>query len=158
MSTPIVYLAGAIDGLLYHSAAGWRSAAKAILADCHNIEALDPLRGKEHRTIAPHGRIGPSHTYANAGAFYTAKGIMARDFNDMKRCDALLVNLLGLTAPSKGTIMELAWAYALQKPAVVVMEAAGNPHDNHPMLQEAMPFRVETLEEGIHAVAVVLGR
>ena len=83
---------------------------------------------------------------------------MARDYNDVKRCDALLVNLLGLTKPSLGTTMELAWAYMLQKPAVVVMEKEGNPHDNHPMLMQAMPFRVETLEEGIDTIAVILGK
>jgi nucleoside 2-deoxyribosyltransferase len=86
---------------------------------------------------------------------------MTRDFNDVKRCDALLVNLLGYKAEdrvSAGTIMELAWAYAFQKPAVVAIEASGNPHDNHPMIHEAMPFRVTTLDEAIDAVAVILGR
>ena len=54
--------------------------------------------------------------------------------------------------------MELAWAYGFQKPAVVAIEAFGNPHDNHPMIHEAMPFRVETLEEAIDSVAIILNR
>jgi len=98
------------------------------------------------------------HDYENKGPFFTSRGIMTRDFNDVKRCDALLVNMLGLEKPSLGTIMELAWAYALQIPAVVAIEATGNVHDNHPMLHEAMPFRVETLDEAIHSVAIILGR
>ncbi len=54
--------------------------------------------------------------------------------------------------------MELAWAFAFQKPAVIAIESTGNPHDNHPMIHEAMPFRVTTLDEAIDAVAVILGR
>jgi hypothetical protein len=54
--------------------------------------------------------------------------------------------------------MELGWAYILNKPVVVAIEASGNPHDNHPMIHEAMPFRVTTLDEAIDAVAVILGR
>ncbi|MGH9910678.1 MAG: hypothetical protein ACRD32_08555, partial [Nitrososphaerales archaeon] len=71
--------------------------------------------------------------------------------------DVLLVNLLHAETPSLGTIIELAWAFALQKPAVVCIEKSGNPHDNHPMIHEAMSFRVGSLVEGIHAVTVILG-
>jgi len=95
--------------------------------------------------------------YAKYGTFYTSRGIMARDFNDVKQADALLVNLLGAKKPSLGTIMELAWAFALQKPCVVVIEKNGNPHDNHPMIHEAISFRVDTLDEGVSSVAVLLG-
>lgn len=153
--TPIVYLAGGIAGLTGKEATDWRRVAAHYL-QLREIETLDPMRAKVFR---PQERISTDfHDYANRDVFFTSRGIMARDFNDVRRCDALLVNLLGLTKPSMGTLMELAWAYAFQKPAVVVMERAGNPHDNHPMIHEAMPFRVETLDEGIDAVAVVLGR
>ena len=153
---PIVYLAGGIAGLSGVDAVLWRRVARSRLFEV-GIETLDPMRAKEalagQRTIS-----ADFNDYSNRGAFFTAKGIMARDFNDVRRCDALLVNLLGLTKPSMGTIMELAWAYALQKPAVVAIEKSGNPHDNHPMIHEAMPFRVETLDEAIDAVAVILNR
>jgi nucleoside 2-deoxyribosyltransferase len=82
---------------------------------------------------------------------------MTRDFNDVKQSDVLLVNLLGAKVPSLGTIMEMAWAFALQKPCVVAIEATGNPHDNHPMIHEAMSFRVESLEDAVDAVAIILG-
>ena len=156
MHRPLVYLAGAIAGIPGTDAAEWRRDA-AYLLSLRDIDTLDPMRHK--RTLYGPERISTDYRdYADRGPFYTSRGIMARDFNDVKRCDALLVNLLGLTKPSLGTCMELAWAYALQKPAVVVMEAAGNPHDLHPMLHEAMPFRVETLEEGVDVVATVLNR
>lgn len=156
MHRPLVYLAGAIAGIPGTDAVEWRRDVAADLG-MRNIETLDPMRHK--RALYRPERISTDYRdYADRGPFYTSRGIMARDFNDVKRADALLVNLLGLTKPSLGTCMELAWAYALQKPAVVVMEAAGNPHDLHPMLHEAMPFRVETLEEGVDVVATVLNR
>ncbi len=156
MSRPLVYLAGAIAGLPGDAAIDWRKTALSLLSD-RDIDALNPMRAKDR--LAGQGKISLNfHDYEKNGVFFTSRGIMTRDFNDVKRCDALLVNLLGLVKPSLGTIMELAWAYALQKPAVVAIEATGNPHDNHPMIHEAMPFRVETLDEAIDAVAVILGR
>lgn len=156
MKNPIVYLAGGIAGLSGAYATDWRVDAHIALSYC-GIEALDPMRAKSVLSAQP--KISTDfHEYADRGVFFTSRGIMTRDFNDVRRCDALLVNLLGLVKPSLGTIMELAWAYALQKPAVVAIEASGNPHDNHPMIHEAMPFRVTTLDDAIDAVAVILGR
>jgi nucleoside 2-deoxyribosyltransferase len=155
---PKVYLAGAIAGLSYHSATDWRIDAKNVL-EARGIETLNPMRAKT--VLANHnaGIISNSfHDYARYGTFFTSQGIMTRDFNDVRQCDALLVNLLDLTKPSLGTIMELAWAYALQKPAVVAIEGIGNPHDNHPMIAAAMPFRVESLDEAIDSVAILLNR
>jgi nucleoside 2-deoxyribosyltransferase len=152
---PIVYLAGAIAGLSGADAIDWRNQAVEDLK-LRGVEALSPMRAKDvlrNRTIS-----GNFNDYKDLGAFFTSRGIMTRDFNDVKRCDALLVNLLGLEKPSLGTIMELAWAFAFQKPAVIAIEKTGNPHSNHPMLHEAMPFRVDSLEEAIDSVAIILGR
>ena len=156
MSTRTIYLAGGIAGLSGDSATLWRSYAQEQLENL-GFETRDPMRAKVELSELP--LISRDfHDYADKGPFFTSRGIMVRDFNDVKTCDALLVNLLGLEKPSLGTIMELAWAYALQKPAVVAIEREGNPHDRHPMLHEAMPFRVETLDEAIDSVAVILGR
>lgn len=156
MNRPSIYLAGGIAGLSGDEATDWRIQT-AIALSYRDIEALDPMRAK--LVLSQQPWISTNfNDYADCGAFFTSRGIMARDFNDVKRCDALLVNLLGLTKPSMGTIMELAWAYALQKPAVVAIERTGNPHDGHPMLHEVMPFRLETLDEAIDAVAVILNR
>lgn len=155
---PLVYLAGAIAGLSYGDAVDWRVGAKIHLGQ-RGIETLDPMRAKSALGSLNGGQISSDfHDYSRHGAFFTSQGIMTRDFNDVKRCDVLLVNLLELRKPSLGTIMELAWAYALQKPAVVAIERSGNPHDNHPMIAAAMPFRVETLDEAVDSVAVILNR
>jgi len=155
---PLVYLAGAIAGLHFDDATDWRVQARALLTE-RGIETLDPMRAKAALGIRHGGRISKDFTdYDGMGAFFTSRGIMTRDFNDVKRCDALLVNLLDTAERSSGTIMELAWAFALQKPAVVAIEAVGNPHDKHPMIHEAMPFRVATIEEAIDSVAIILNR
>ena len=82
------------------------------------------------------------------------RGIFARDSWDTRRCDALLVNVLGADRVSIGTVMEIAWANAWNKPIVLVMEKEGNIHE-HAMLREACPFRVETLQEGIDVLAAL---
>lgn len=155
---PLVYLAGAIAGTEFGAATDWRHMAKYALEE-RGIETLNPMRAKDALGAQNGGRISSNfHDYEKNGAFFRSRGIMTRDFNDVKRCDALLVNLLGLVKVSAGTVMELGWAYALQKPAVVVIEESGNPHDNHPMIFEAMPFRVTTMDEALDAVAVLLNR
>lgn len=151
----MVYLAGPIAGCTGVEATDWRQYASRALHDRY-IETLDPMRSKHFLSTV---KISNDfNEYAMRGAFYTSKGIMTRDHTDVMRCDALLVNLLGTTKPSLGTVMELAWAYAYKKPVVVAIEESGNPHDNHPMLHEAMTFRVTTLEDAIDSVAVILNR
>jgi nucleoside 2-deoxyribosyltransferase len=158
MSKPLVYLAGAIAGLAYDDVTDWRIQAKARLAE-RGIEVLNPMRAKQRLSDQNEGRISTNfNDYAHNGAFFTAKGIMTRDSTDVRRCDAMLVNLLGAEKVSMGTVMELGWGFILPKPAVVAIEAWGNPHDNHPMIHEAMPFRVTTLDEAIDSVAILLNR
>lgn len=154
-SKGLVYLAGGIAGLAGPDAVDWREHAQEYL-EALGIDVRDPMRAK--KLLRSQKSISRDfHDYAGNGHFFTSKGIMTRDFNDVKQADVLLVNLLYAKTPSLGTIMELAWAFALQKPAVVCIESSGNPHDNHPMIHEAMPFRVATLGEGLEAIAVILG-
>ena len=153
----LVYLAGPIANCTVEGATDWRTLATSELFHNYGIDTRDPMRAKAEG-FRKYGKIGSNfNEYSKEGTFFTSKAIMTRDFNDVKQTDALLVNLLGVKIPSLGTVMELAWAFALQKPCVVCIEESGNPHDNHPMIHEAMGFRVTTLEEGIHSVAVILG-
>jgi nucleoside 2-deoxyribosyltransferase len=153
---PIVYLAGGIAGLVGYDAVDWREAAAEELRE-RGIETLNPMRAK--RVLSGGNTISRDfHDYEHHGAFFTSQGIMVRDSADVRRCDALLVNLLGLVKPSLGTVMELAWAHLMQKPTVVAIEPTGNPHDGHPMISAAIHFRVPTLAEAVDAVAVVLNR
>lgn len=160
MSSPyLVYLAGPIAGCTYGEATDWRHHAAMLLAEYirPSMTALSPMRMKN--ALRREERIGKDcRDYARHGPFYGSRGIMMRDFSDVKRCDAMLVNLLGTKALTAGTAMELGWAYALQKPVVVLIEPDGNPHDAHPMLHEAIGgLRFDDLPDAVRAVASVLG-
>ena len=155
MQIPLVYLAGPMSGLHFADAQDWRARAQNELL-WRGIETLSPMREKS--ALAGAVISGDFREYAHAGPFYSSKGIITRDHTDVTRADALLVNLLGAARVSIGTVIELAWAWENHKPVVVVIEPTGNPHDNHPMLIETMQFRVDDLETGIDAVAVILNR
>ena len=155
MNRPLVYLAGPIANTDAGVSLEWRDVAHTALT-ARNIECLSPMRAKE---ALARGKIGDDfHAYEDRGIFFTSRAIMTRDFNDVKRCDAILVNLLGAEKASLGTVMELGWAYALQKPVVVAIEPIGNPHDRHPMIEETIRFRAPDLDTAIDAVATVLNR
>lgn len=152
-----VYLAGPIANVPGIQACDWRDYAEDQLKIAYQCSVRNPMRVKDVKMRDVALISSDFHTYQDWGIFFTSRAIMTRDFNDVKTSDVLLVNLLGALKPSLGTIMELAWAFALQKPCVVVIETTGNPHDNHPMIAEAMSFRVDNLDDAIHATSVILG-
>lgn len=151
-----VYLAGPISGLGYSGATGWRDAVVADLAR-YGIEGLSPLRAKEYLAHIEDdvGFSETGHEYSHLSPLSTSRGVMVRDHFDATRCDVLLVNLLGATKVSTGTVMEIAWAYDRRTPIVVCMEPTGNPHE-HAMVNEAIGFRCGSLDEGLHVVKAIL--
>lgn len=144
----LVYLSGPIAGLTFEGAQDWRNQVQRVVAD--NIRCLDPLRGKEFL----------KGTGVLDGSFYdhvlaSPRGITCRDHWDTERADIILVNLLGATKISIGTVMEIAWAKAYGKPVIAVLED-GNPHV-HPIVVECLDYRVSTLKEAIdilHALTI----
>jgi len=56
---------------------------------------------------------------------------------------------------SIGTMIEAGWADSYRKPIVLVMEEEGNVHD-HAILNEAVGFRVGSLEAGVNIVRALL--
>ena len=149
MSNPTVYLAGPITGLSYDGATDWRDQAMQIFATA-GIDAYSPMRMKTY--LLDETKISDSY---ESSVMSSQRGIYARDYYDCKTKDALFVNLLGTlrydvdTRVSIGTVMEIAWATAHQKPIVLVMEKepGKNIHD-HAMLREACPLWVDNLQEG----------
>jgi nucleoside 2-deoxyribosyltransferase len=144
-----VYLAGPISGLSHAECIAWRSIASTKL-EAAGITAFSPMRHKEF--LSDVGKIEQSYPQH---ALSSDRAIMTRDHNDVLSSDAILVNLLDSPRVTIGTVMELAWAWDRRIPVVVVMEEKGNIHD-HPMVREAIGFRVKTLEEGIACVLSVL--
>jgi nucleoside 2-deoxyribosyltransferase len=149
-----VYLAGPITGLTYDEAQDWRAGAQREL-DAHGIQAYSPLRGKDYLRAV--GRIsGTGKEYQHMGALSTPRGVTTRDRFDATNCDILLVNLLGATRVSIGTVMEIAWADLCRKQTVVVMEDQGNPHE-HMMLEQCTGYRVTNIEDALHIVKAIAG-
>jgi nucleoside 2-deoxyribosyltransferase len=149
--TQTVYLAGPITGLTYDDAEDWRQYAKKELAKA-GIKALSPLRANEHLRGA--GILGPMGVGEAPRCLSATRAIMVRDRNDAMTCDVLLVNLLGAKTVSIGTMMEIAWADSQRTPIVAVMEP-GNIHE-HAMVDEAIGFRVNTLEDAIFIVKTII--
>lgn len=150
-----VYLAGPIAHNTYLQAEGWRDDASHMLnlGSGGRIEAYSPLRGKED--LVPHDTALTSKPYPGH-PMTSSRGIMARDYNDVKTADLMFVNLLGAEKLSVGTIMEMAFAYAHRIPTIVVMEDEGNVHDNHAMLMQTYDYRFTNLDDACDAAIFFL--
>jgi len=139
-----VYLAGPIGGLTYDDAQDWRTLTNGFIKHHSDgkIVCYSPLRYKRH--IVSDGPLpaGPLDTHPMT----TADGITCRDLYDCKTADLILVNFLGAKTVSIGTVLELGYAKAHDKPVIAVMEDEGNPHENHSMLQKMWQFRFNNLE------------
>jgi nucleoside 2-deoxyribosyltransferase len=148
MNTYTLYMAGPVKGLAYGPATDWRHWLADKLAD-YNVECLDPLRGKDELQ----GETSIDRIEYDT-PLSCPKGIYVRDRFDALRCDLLLVNLRDAEKPSLGSVMEIAWADALHKPIILVMEP-GNVHE-HAMVLGACGFRAQCLEEAAAIAVAVL--
>jgi len=150
---PTVYLAGPISGLSFKGCTDWREYAKRELA-MHGIKGWSPMRAKEYLASLP-SISGHGNEYAHMGPFATSRGVMTRDRFDCTRCDVVLVNFVGATQVSIGTVMEIAWADLTRTPIVMAVDDEHDVH-NHMMISEAIGFRVPTLDEAIRIAASIL--
>lgn len=152
-----VYTAGPIAGCDWDGAVDWRNWVEEQLPEC---DVRSPMRGKDFLKRMHHMPDGQdfkkgvlekkAKTNIDA-AISSQHAIVVRDHWDVTKADILFVNLLAskeLELASIGTSFELAWAWEAQKPAIVVMQAKGNPND-HPFIREAAYAVVESLEEAV---------
>ena len=144
-----IYLAGPMGGLTYEEATSWRDYVAASLDNGSNgrIESYSPLRGKAVAFDAE-GKL--SSMDIRQTIFTTNRAVMVRDYDDCTKADLVFANFIGAKSVSIGTVMEMAFAYTLRIPIVAVMDK-GNIHDNHPMLEEAFSYKVQSLDDGIEA-------
>jgi nucleoside 2-deoxyribosyltransferase len=158
----LVYLAGPITGCTLDECNDWRVEVKNALEERvytkvpiygYHIHTLSPLRGKQ-RVLEALEKSTIQHNY-ETNPLTSIKGINTRDYFDVQRSDVIFVNLLGAKIVSIGTVMEIAWARAFNKPVVCVMEKDNIHH--HSMLDYACGYIVETLEDGINILKAVLG-
>lgn len=146
MSKPMVYCAGPISGLTHDASEKWRDDFKGIVGS--EIICLSPLRAKDYLRHA--GILEQSYNYPLS----SDRGIMTRDHFDCSRADLVVCNLLNVSRVSIGTVMEIAWTYSYRKPLVAIMED-GSVHD-HPMIREAIGFRVKTVMEAAQLTRSIL--
>lgn len=143
-----VYLAGPITGLTYAEARQWRKEFSYDLPE--SIKCYCPLRGKNYlsskRTLTA---VATSNKPLS-----TSKGILSRDHFDVMTCDVLVVNFIGATRVSIGTVAEIAWAYNAKKPIVLIMDK-DNIHD-HDFINEMADFTVQSLNEAKELVKTIL--
>lgn len=144
----LCYLAGPITGISFKGSVDWREEFIKLLPP--EIEGLSPMRGKHY--LEGEEKIAISY---ESSVLSCSRGIMTRDYNDCSRADVIVVNLLGATFPSIGTIMEMAWGWQKRTPIIAVMEKTGNPHE-HSMLGETIGYRLETLEAAADLVKLLL--
>lgn len=148
-SKPSVYLAGPITGESYGTATDWREYAKRVLT-INGIDGFSPMRGKQHLLNA----LTIEDRY-DENVLSNSRSIMRRDHFDVCQRDIVLVNFLEAKKVSIGTVMEMAWAYHLQKPIILVAPKE-DPYHEHAMLHESIAYRVTTLDEGLALCRLVL--
>jgi nucleoside 2-deoxyribosyltransferase len=163
-----IYLAGPITGTDYNdSRFGWRKAFDDILKlrGADHLECFSPMREKEF--LEKEQCISGMADYGSLHGFGTPYGILTRDHNDVRNCDAMVACFLGAKIPSIGTCVEFGFAHAYRKPVIMIMEPARgavfdasdpnygpafkNPHD-HLFLRACAGYVVPTLE---HAADIV---
>jgi len=137
-----VYLAGPITDLSYGEARhGWREEFASLLPE--HILPMSPMRGKDFLDkevkLVGHPSMYPEHLMA------TPSGIVCRDRNDVRNCDAMIACFTGYPKASIGTSIEFGWADAFGKPVIMVMED-DNIHQ-HAMLTEIAGYVTSDLEE-----------
>jgi nucleoside 2-deoxyribosyltransferase len=146
-----MYTAGPIKGLTYDGASTWREYVRDEMERLSPwIKTVSPVRGD-------HAQKGTGQVIMNDSKdhiFTTKYAINQRDFNDVKRADIIFVNLLGTEVVSIGTVMEIAWARAFQKPVVLMMED-DNIHD-HPLLRYPAGYITDNLDKGVHVAISVI--
>ena len=165
----IVYLCGPMAENTPEQADGWRQEA-ATLLESKGFIVTSPMRGKG---MLDSKKVMGVH-YESYGQVpeLTPASIFARDQYDVRHADIILANMTELgTAhrhdwqhpkslttktvllPSIGSDFEIAWAFLLHKP-VVLIAPDGNPYAHHPFLNGMSSLvRFDTMEEGIAWIA-----
>lgn len=145
-----VYLAGPILGCTKTEANDWRFAIAAALAE-GGLVGVSPLRCEP--LIGE--RYGLNYEDPRFG---TARAISSKNVFDVRKCDLTLA-YLPTPEPGRhqsyGTICEVAWAHAFNKPAIVVTD---DPNvADHPVINSCAGWVLDDLEAGVEVAIGILG-
>ena len=109
------YMAGFMSGDYLEETTAWRKKVREhYVMKGWGIEWLDPYNGKDIGTITPDGLKSSVDPHA----------IVHRDYMSVSQADILIVNLntFGSGRTSTGTICELAWAWQMRKPIIMITD------------------------------------
>jgi len=130
---PLVYLAGPITGQSYAQAVYWRTTAAETLAGV--ADCLSPMRGKYHLRDETTIKMFYEDYKANPSA------ILFQDRFDVNRADVIFANCQGAAQVSIGTILEIGWATAQNKPVILVLDEEDKWHDHKMLTESCWVFR-----------------
>jgi len=147
MKESLLYLVGPITGVSFGESTDWREYVATKLPG--HIQAVSPMRGKKY--LQKEKSIKDSYEEIPLSS---QKGITCRDRMDVMRCHAILVNFLGATKVSIGSVVEIAWADAWRKPIIIAMEK-DNIH-SHAMIREVAGFITSDLDDAIMIATAIL--
>lgn len=147
-----VYLAGPITGCTMGEAREWRAEVALELSN-FGIIGISPLRCEP---IVEDARYGLSYPDPKFG---TAQAIGSKNLFDVRHCDMVLAYLpmpsISQGHQSWGTIIEIAWAFALEKPAILVTNDLAVKQ--HPVIQACAGWMLDNLDDGVETLIGILG-
>jgi len=151
MRSNLVYLAGPITGQSYEGATSWRDwFTDRINQRFSDVNCISPMRGKYYlessRDIQATGN-------ELLGILSGGPAIVARDYSDTMNADILVVNLIGASRISIGTMFEIAWAYTKHIPVILVIEDGNENVHTHSMLFAMCGYRVNNLDDALNIVS-----
>lgn len=147
-----VYLGGPITGLSWEESTRWRLEVGARLMT-EGFTVLSPLRSQKlcKGDAEMKASYGP-----DAHPTVTDKAINRFDLNDIASSDLVFLNFLGSKQVSKGTCVEIGFAYGRGKPIIAVMEA-DNCH-RHAMVNDCCAAIFTNLDEAVeYAISLLKG-
>ncbi|MEE8598279.1 MAG: nucleoside 2-deoxyribosyltransferase, partial [Dehalococcoidales bacterium] len=97
---------------------------------------------------------GRTDKYGDISIMASPSGIVTRDHNDIKNCDAMVACFLGYDKVSIGSMVEFGLAHAYRKPIVCVMEPK-NIHQ-HSFVLEIAGYVTDDLAEAAHIITTLV--
>lgn len=147
---PTVYLAGPIAGLTEGEAKDWRTYASSRLQEA-GIIGVSPLRCEP----SINGRYDvPDNGQELDTRFGTALAIGSKNDFDARHCTMTLAYLPKSPRRSVGTIIEIGWGRALNKPVIVVTD--DEYLQNHPCIIKCASWILDELDQGLDVAVGLL--
>lgn len=146
-----VYLAGPILGKTVGEANNWREQMRRDLG-VYNIHGISPLR------CEPPGIDGVYAGSYDDPKFGHMRAIASKNVFDTKSCDLVLAYMPKESRnpiPSLGTIIEMAYAWAIGKPVVLVTDDEFLLQ--HPLVMASASWVLPDLPSAVDLIAGLLG-